>query len=82
MTEYYLSGMLSLEALAVRNIPLAGLVYNHCHETKDEIRRDSLDYFRYHLEKVGRSGAVVEIPVFERNDPPHIDFSPLFEGEP
>lgn len=73
--------LLSLEALAARNIPLAGLVYNHYGNhygaENDEIRRDSLDYFRYRL---GKADAVVEMPAFDRNNPPDIDFSPLFEG--
>ncbi len=80
--------LLSLEALAVRKIPLAGLAYNHYGnrsvETTDEIRRDTLDFFHRRLEKLGRPGALVEIPAFQigavsANEVPAVDFSALFE---
>ncbi len=70
--------LLSLEALATRRIPLAGLVYNHFCNTEDIIRRDTLDFFRRHLEKQGRPDAVVEMPAFDPASPPDVDFSSLF----
>ena len=71
--------LLSMEALAARKIPLAGLVYNHCCETADEIRRDSLDLFRYRLKKGGRPGALVEVPRFDLDSPPDVDFAAFFQ---
>ncbi len=73
--------LLSLEALAARSIPLAGLVYNRYGnlfgDTAEEIQRGSLDFFHRQLEKQGLPGALVEIPAFDLDHPPDIDFSPL-----
>ncbi len=70
--------LLSLEALGARRIPLAGLVYNHFCETPVAIRQDTLDFFRKRLEKQGRPGALVEIPAFDPDHVPAVDFSGLF----
>ncbi len=69
--------LLSLEALTARHIPLAGLVYNQFCDTSDDIRRDTFDFFRRHLRKIGHPDAIVEVPAFTLDHPPNIDFSSL-----
>jgi|GEM_PF-85957 len=81
--------LLTLEAAAHRRIPLAGLIFNHHlptnkstdNPTDELIRLDSLDFFRRRLKHYGRDGSLVEMPtVDDFQNPPDIDFSPLFEG--
>lgn len=70
-----------LEIIQRREIPLAGLVFNHFHPTLDVIRRDSLSLFRDELARLGRPGALVEMPVIDGDAVPEVDFSPLFATE-
>jgi len=69
--------LLTLESAAHRNIPIAGLVYNHAHATDAVIRDDSIRYFKNTLKKYGREGAFVEMPTIDLADISDIDFSPL-----
>lgn len=71
--------LLTLEAAAARNIPLAGIVYNRYIPEEEPIRRDSLEVLKHYLVKYGRPGALVEMPEVG-TDGGDIDFSPLFEG--
>ena len=67
----------TLEIVEHRGIPLAGLIFNHFHATLPEIRRDTLQLFRDKMKAFGRPDAVVEIPAFDVDNPPTIDFSAL-----
>ena len=67
----------ALEIVEHRGIPLAGLVFNHFHETLPEIRHDTLQLFRDKMKALGRPNAVVEIPAFDVDNPPTINFSAL-----
>ncbi len=71
--------LLTLEAAAARNIPLAGIVYNRYIPEEEPIRRDSLEVLKHYLTKYGRPGALAEMPEVGM-DGGDIDFSPLFEG--
>ncbi len=71
--------LLTLEAAAARNIPLAGIVYNRYIPEDEPIRRDSLEVLKHYLVKYGRPGALVEM-LEVGVDGGDIDFSPLFEG--
>jgi dethiobiotin synthase len=68
----------TIEIVGHRDIPLAGLVFNHFHETLSEIRCDTLKLFRKKMETLGRPDAVIEIPGVDLDTPPTIDFSPFF----
>jgi dethiobiotin synthetase len=69
----------ALEIVEYRGIPLAGLVFNHFHETLSEIRCNTLQLFRDKMKTLGRPDAVVEIPAFDVDNPPTINFSALIE---
>ncbi|MCL2117507.1 MAG: dethiobiotin synthase [Planctomycetaceae bacterium] len=70
--------LLTLEAAAQRQIPLAGLVFNHHPPSDAVIRNDTLQLFREQLKKYGRPGALVEMPLIDPENIPDVDFSPLF----
>ena len=68
----------ALEIVEHRNIPLAGLVFNHHHDTLPEIRHDTLEMLRNRLKSFGRTNAVLEIPSVDIDAPQTLDFSHLF----
>ncbi len=70
--------LLTLEAATHRNIPIAGIVFNHHPLSDTIIRDDSLQIFREQLQKRGRDGALIEMPIIDFDNIPDIDFSPLF----
>ncbi len=70
----------ALETVRHRKIPLAGLVLNHFHPALEAMRKDTLALFRRELAQWGRPRALVEMPEFQGDHIPEIDFSPLFEG--
>jgi dethiobiotin synthetase len=73
--------LLTLEAIQTRKIPLAGIVFNQYRQqgqTNETIQQDSLEYFRYALEKIGYKNIIAEIPAIDFNAVPDIDFSALF----
>ncbi|TAL18825.1 dethiobiotin synthase [bacterium] len=70
---------LTLEAATNRNIPVAGIVYNHFEKQGPAILRDSREMMLYALERMGLPGALVDLPeVTDFDSPPEVDFSPLF----
>ncbi len=71
--------LLTLEAAARRDIPLAGIVYNNYIPAEDPIRIDTLAVFKHYLDKYGRPGAIVEMPETGL-DGGTVDFGPLFKG--
>jgi dethiobiotin synthetase len=70
--------LLTLESAVNRNIPLAGIVFNHYPPSDAVIRDDALRIFRDKLAELGRPGALVEIPEIDLRQIPDIDFSPIF----
>ena len=64
--------LLTLEAAANRNIPLAGIVFNHYPPSDTTIRDDTLTLFR-------RLGPMVEMPKIDLDDVTDVDFSPIFK---
>ena len=71
--------LLSLEAISNRKIPLAGIVFNRFPECDGVIESDTLRFFRETLTKLGRPGALVEIPSIDLNAIPNVDFTPIFD---
>ena len=65
--------LLTLEAMASRNIPVVGLVFNHYPPPDIVIRDDTLDIFR-------RRNALVEMPEIDLENVPDVDFSAIFES--
>ncbi|MCL2711285.1 MAG: dethiobiotin synthase [Planctomycetaceae bacterium] len=63
--------LLTLEAVANRNIPMAGVVFNHYPPPDPVIRNDTLDIFR-------RRNVLVEMPEIDLGNIPDIDFAPIF----
>lgn len=71
--------LLTLEAAARRNIPLAGIVYNHHIPAEDPIRTDTLAVLKHYLAGYGRPEALAEMPE-TGIDGREVDFAPLFKG--
>ena len=63
--------LLTLEAAANRDIPLAGIVFNHYPPSDAVICGGTLDLFR-------SSGPLVEMPEIAPDNAPDVDFSPIF----
>ena len=70
--------LLTLEAAASRNLPLAGLVVNHFVPAEPLLCRDAVSLFRDALDRYGRPGALVEMSTTDLTAPPIPDFSPLW----
>ncbi len=78
----------AIEALVHRNIPLAGLVYNHyspeilptSSQTSRLICADTAAFFREKLAEWGRPNSFVELPHSKPDEILDVDFSPLFFG--
>jgi len=70
--------LLSLEIIKKRQIPLQGLIYNHYPNNSDSILKDSIDVFQFYLKKYGFDCPIIEIPIFNKSNQVHIDFSQLF----
>ena len=64
--------LLTLESLASRDIPVAGIVFNHYPLPDSVIREDTLDMFRHKV------GALVEMPEIDIVKVFDVDFSPIF----
>jgi dethiobiotin synthetase len=70
--------LLTLESAANRNIPLAGIVFNHFPPSNVTIRNETLHLFRHQLVQYGRPNALVEMPEIDFDDVSAVDFSPIF----
>jgi len=70
--------LLTLESATNRNIPLAGIVFNHFPSSDEVIRNETLDLFRHRLDRYGCPGALVEIPEIDLENVPDVDFSAIF----
>jgi dethiobiotin synthetase len=64
--------LLTLEAATHRQIPLAGIVFNHYPPSDAAIRDDALEIFRHRI-----AGALVEMPEIDLDNIPDVDFSPV-----
>jgi len=73
--------LLTLEAAASRNIPPAGIVFNHYPPADDTIRDDTLKIFRHRIAEAGRPDALIEMPEIDPENIVDVDFSPIFLAE-
>jgi dethiobiotin synthetase len=70
--------LLSIEALATREIPLCGLIYNRGLGDDPVIAKDSRLIFEAELRRRGLAGRIVDLPSVNNPDnPPRVDFSPV-----
>jgi len=69
--------LLSLEALANRGIPVAGLVYNHYFPAAEKIVHDSRALFIRELGKLGYPEVLIDLPGRSTEKTPN--FKPLFQ---
>ena len=67
--------LLTLEALKNRKLNVIGLIYNRFADENSAIANDSINVFKKFMIKFGFNPAVVEIPAFEEDKIPDIDFS-------
>ena len=65
--------LLTLEVAASRNIPVAGLVFNHYPPPDTTIRDDTLEMFRHQI-----AGRLVEMPEIDIDHICDVDFSAIF----
>lgn len=70
--------LLTLEIAMHRNIPVHGLIYNHYPNENQLILDDSINVFKRQLKAMGFSCPIVQMPAFEGDSMPQLDFSPLF----
>lgn len=70
--------ILSLEALASRQIPLAGLLYNTVADADPQIAADSRDWLKRYLRRQGQPEIVVDLPDIARLFHPEPDFAEIF----
>ena len=70
--------LLTLEAAASRNIPPAGIVFNHYPPSDGTIRDDTIGIFRHKIAEAGCPGAFVEMPEIDTENICDLDFSPIF----
>ena len=70
--------LLSLEALAARNIPVAGLIYNRHFTAAPEIEADSRTVFLKELSRLGLPEVLIDLPA--GNCGSEADFSALFQS--
>lgn len=72
--------LLTMEAVAAAGLEIVGIVYNAGVEAESAIAADTRSVLLKALQRIGRPGALVDIPkVPDFDDPPEVDFSPLFE---
>jgi dethiobiotin synthetase len=67
--------LLTVESIRHRNIPLAGIVFNHYPPVDVVLRQEALKVFRRHCSNI------VEMPVVDLNNITEVDFSPLFPSQ-
>ena len=65
--------LLTLESATHRQIPMAGIVFNHYPPSDTIIRDDAIEIFRHRA-----VDALVEMPKVCLEDVPDVDFSPIF----
>lgn len=73
--------ILSIEALAARGIPLAGIVYNHCAEADPEIDQDTPRMIREYLDKSRMDAPLIRLGFVNPDEPEATDlpdFTPFF----
>ena len=73
--------ILSLEALARRRMPFAGVVYNYCANADPVIDRDSPETIRRYLRAYGLRDVLVRLDRVDPDRPTPPDFSPIFAPE-
>lgn len=72
--------LLTLESVAAAGLKIAGIVYNMGIASEPAIAADTRGVLLKALKRVGRPGALVDIPVVtDFDDPPDVDFSRIFE---
>lgn len=71
--------LLTLEAAVHRDIPIAGIVFNHYPQPDPAIWDDTIQMFRDRLAKYGRPSAWSEVPEFDLRQIPDVDFAPIFQ---
>lgn len=70
--------ILSYEALFMRNMRLAGTIYNYCPSAHPHIDADSPRMLQHYLRSHHQRETLITIPKITRTMPPEIDFSALF----
>ncbi|MEA3317870.1 MAG: dethiobiotin synthase [Bacteroidota bacterium] len=71
--------LMSLELCYNRKIKLAGLIYNNYPANNQFIKEDTLEVLRKFLNKYYPKAPIIEVPIFENNNYPAIDFSKLLK---
>lgn len=71
--------LLSLEIAKKRNIPVHGLIYNQYPANSEFILKDSIKVFEAYLKKYDFDCPIIEIPEFEKNDNPIVNFEGFFK---
>jgi dethiobiotin synthetase len=70
--------LMALELLKYKGLSVRGIIYNRYPDEKTEIAEDSKKIFMKYLATSGYPSAVVDMPAFDLQAIPDIDFSGLF----
>ncbi|MBN2040644.1 MAG: ATP-dependent dethiobiotin synthetase BioD [Spirochaetes bacterium] len=73
--------ILTLDAIAKRDLALYGVIYNKYPEQDKVIIDDTKDEIVKYLSSQWFNASIVDIPVFDMNSIPDIDFSGIFSNE-
>jgi dethiobiotin synthetase len=70
--------LLTLDALKNRDLNLLGIIYNMFPKQEKEIVQDTREVFEKFISQFWFHSAIIDIPIFDFNNIPDIDFSRLF----
>jgi dethiobiotin synthetase len=70
--------LLSLDAIKNRDLDVRGIIYNHFPKQDNVLVQDTREVFEKYLSQYWFNAFIIDIPIFDINSIPDIDFSRLF----
>lgn len=70
--------LLSLDAIKNRDLDVRGIIYNHFPKQDKELVQDTREVFEKYLSQYWFNAFIIDIPIFDLNSIPEIDFGRLF----
>jgi len=70
--------LLSLDAIKNRDLDVRGIIYNHFPKQDNVLVQDTREVFEKYLSQYWFNAFIIDIPIFNLNSIPDIDFSRLF----
>lgn len=70
--------LLSLDAIKNRDLDVRGIIYNHFPKQDAVLMKDTREVFEKYLSQYWFNAFIIDIPIFDFNSIPNIDFGRLF----